>query len=51
MYEVIIAGGASDGHIMGEFMDYNDAYDMAIAINLSDQRKDDEIAIVLRMEV
>lgn len=51
MYEVIIAGGPSDGRIMGEFQEYNDAHDMAVAINFSDQHADDELAIVLRMEV
>lgn len=51
MYEVIIAGGSSDGRIMGEFQEYNDAFEMAIAINYSDQHADDELAIVLRMEV
>lgn len=51
MYEVIIAGGPSDGRIMGEFQEYNDAHDMATAINFSDQHADDELAIVLKMEV
>ena len=51
MYEVIIVGGASDGRIIGEFQEYNDAFNMALAINFSDRHADDELAIVLRMEV
>lgn len=51
MYEVIIAGGASDGRIMGEFQEYNDAHDMATAINESDAHHEDEVAIVQLMEV
>lgn len=51
MYEVIIAGGPSDGRIIGEFQEYNDARDMATAFNESDAHHEDEVAIVRLMEV
>ncbi len=51
MYEVIIAGGPSDGRILGEFREYSDAHDMAVAVNFSDQHADNELAVVLKMEV
>ena len=33
MYEVLIAGGPSDGRIIGEFKDLVDAYDMVTAFD------------------
>lgn len=52
MFEVIIAGGPSDGRILGEFREYKDALDMAVAFNYcNDSHHEDEVAIVQLMEV
>lgn len=45
MYEVLIAGGPSDGHILGEFRDISDAYDMIAAYMSREHHPDEEISI------
>ena len=50
MYEVIITGGPSDGHILGEFYSVTDAADMIKAYNESEHHPD-EYLIIRRMEV
>ncbi len=50
MYEVIISGGPSDGHILGEFYSVADAADMIKAYNQSEHHPD-EYLIIRRMEV
>ena len=50
IYEVIIAGGPSDGHILGEFRSLDDAEDMVEAYSQSEHHPD-EYLIIRRMEV
>ena len=47
MYEVLIAGGPSDGRIIGEFKDLVDAYDMVAAFAASDHHPDEALAILM----
>lgn len=47
MYEVIIAGGPSDGRIIGEFKDLVDAHDMVKAFASSDHHPDEAPAILM----
>ena len=47
MYEVLIAGGPSDGRIIGEFKDLVDAYDMVTAFAASDHHPDEAPAILM----
>ena len=49
MYEVLIAGGPSDGRILGEFSDISDAYDM-IAGYMSREHHPDEEVTIRRMD-
>lgn len=50
MYEVLIAGGPSDGHVLAEFHSLNDATDYIESYNLSEHHPD-EYLIIRRMEV
>ena len=45
MYEVLIAGGPSDGRILGEFRDISDAYDMMFAYMSKEHHPDEEVTI------
>lgn len=47
MYEVLIAGGPSDGRIIGEFKDLIDAYDMITAFEASEHHPDESPAILM----
>lgn len=45
MYEVIISGGPSDGHVLAEFHSLNDATDYIESYNLSEHHPDEEIIL------
>ena len=45
MYEVLIAGGPSDGRILGEFRDIADAYDMIAGYMSREHHPEEEITI------
>lgn len=47
MYEVLIAGGPSDGRIIGEFKDLIDAYDMVTSFVASEHHPDEYPAILM----
>ena len=45
MYEVLIAGGPSDGRILGEFSDIADAYDMMDGYMSKEHHPDEDVTI------
>lgn len=50
MYELLISGGPSDGKILGEFADIEDAADYIKGYNMEDHHPD-EILVLRKMEV